>query len=296
MSETAVSDAGRVVLVTGAGKGIGRALAEHLARRGVRVVVNNRSRDGADSAGDAVAAIRAAGGEAIADRHDVRESGAAEAMAQAALGAWGRLDAVVLNAGVSGPADRFAATPESVFRDVLETNFFANLAITQAALPHVAKSPAGRLLFVSSSAGLYGVFGRSAYAASKGALVAWALSLAHELKRDKVGVNVIAPYATTQMTQDAMNVDAALAAQMAPERVAPVASWLLSAACAASGQIWVAGGGKLRRARMMEGRAAAMPDTGADEWLAAHAPELEDMREPRGFVGAEEAFADFLKR
>lgn len=296
MNETTASDAGRVVLITGAGKGIGRALAEHLTRRGVRVIVNNRSRDGVDSAGDVVAAIRAGGGDAIADRHDIRGDGAAQAMVRAALAEWGRLDAVVLNAGISGPAGRFAATSESTFREVMETNFFANLAITQAALPHVAESPAGRLLFVSSAAGLYGVFGRSAYAASKGALLAWALSLAHELKRDKVGVNIIAPYATTQMTQEAMSIDAALAERMAPERVAPVAAWLLSAACAASGHIWVTGGGKLRRARMMEGRGAAMPDVGADEWLAANAAEPEEMREPSGFIGAEAAFADFLKR
>ena len=296
MSKITAADAGRVAIITGAGKGIGRAMAAHLARSGVRVVVNNRARDGVDSAGDVVEAIRAAGGEAIADRHDICEAGAAEAMVRAAIQGWGRLDAVVFNAGVSGPAARFGALSVDAFRDVLETNFFANLTVAQAALPHVAKSPAGRFLFVSSSAGLYGVFGRSPYAASKGALVAWALSLAHELKRDKIGVNVLAPYAATQMTQEALGADPKLAALMTPERVAPVAAWLLSAACEASGQIWVAGGGKLRRARMMEGRSATAPEENPEDWLAENWSELEATREPEGFVGAEIAFADFLKR
>ncbi|HVY86432.1 MAG TPA: SDR family NAD(P)-dependent oxidoreductase [Caulobacterales bacterium] len=290
------ADAGRVVLITGAGKGIGRAVAEHLGRSGARVLVNNRRRSGEDSAAQTVEAIRAAGGDAIANQHDIRDEGAAEAMVSAALDAWGRIDAVVFNAGVSGPAARVSKQSEAAFRDVMELNFFANLAILQSCIPHICVSPAGRLVFVASSAGLYGVHGRAPYAASKGALIGMALSLAQELKRDRIGVNVFAPYATTQMTRDAARIDEEMEKRMAPERVAPVGAWLCSSACDSTGEIWVAGGGALRRARVMEGGGAHLPATDAVRWLAEHASELREMPDPKGYPNAEAAYADFVAR
>lgn len=291
---TSGSGEGRVVLITGAGKGIGRAIALHMAGQGARVVVNNRPRDGADPATDVVAEIRAAGGQALANGNDVRSAGAAEAMVGAAIQAWGRLDAIVLNAGVSGPAKRFGAASLESFRDVLETNFFANLGLAQASLPHLTASGSGRILFVASSAGLYGVYGRAPYAVSKGALIALALSLAHELARDGIGVNVLAPYAATQMTADLIARAPRLAARLTPERVAPIAAWLVSAACQARGDIWITGGGLLRRARAMEGAVHRLPETGAEAWLSEQAPHWQDMTAPKGFIGGEAAFADFV--
>jgi len=285
----------RVILVTGAGKGIGRAIAEYLARRGARIVVNNRDRDGADSAGAVCAAIAAQGGEAVADRSDVRDPGAGAAMVGAAVAKWGRLDGVVLNAGVSGPASRFPDLSDAAIRDVIETNFFANLSIARAALPHLLASESGRLLAIASSAGLYGVRGRSAYAASKAALIAWSLSLSLELAREQVRVNVLAPYAATQMTADAMAKNPTLLQRMAPERVASVAAWLLNPECQSNGRIWVTGGGVLRRAAMLEAGGVRLPEHQPEAWLGAHASELEDMAGATSFDGAEAAFADFLR-
>lgn len=294
MSETSKNSDARVVVITGAGKGLGRAFALHAASTGARVVVNNRKREGEPSSADAVVAeIKVAGGEAVADHHDVRDDGAARGLADAALNAWGRLDAIVLNAGVNGPAARFTGQTGEGFRDVLETNFFANLAILQTALPHVIASGAGRVVLVASSAGLYGVRGRAPYAASKGALIGLGLTLSHELRRDGVGVNVLAPYATTQMTADTMAAQEEIGKRMTPESVAPLATYLASAECEANGEIWVAGGGYLRRARMMEGEGARF-DTLSD--VAAALEASRPMHGAAGFPGAEASFVDFATK
>lgn len=284
----------RVVVITGAGRGLGRAFALHAASTGAHVVVNNRKRDGEPSSADAVVAeIKAAGGEAVADYHDVRDAGAAEGLANAALKAWGRLDAIILNAGVNGPATRFTGQTVDNFRDVLETNFFANLAILQAALPHITASGAGRVVLVASSAGLYGVRGRAPYAASKGALIGLGLTLSHEFKRDGVGVNVLAPYAATQMTADTMAAQKDIGERMTPESVAPVATWLVSAECDASGEIWVVGSGYVRRARMMEGAGAHFAELGD---VAQALETARPMQRAVGFDGAEASFMDFATK
>lgn len=294
MANKARTSGQRVVVVTGAGKGLGRAFAIDAASSGARVVVNNRKRVGEPSSADAVVAeIKAAGGDAVANYHDVREGGAAQGLVDAALNAWGRLDAIVLNAGIMGPAARIVGQTEETFRDVLETNFFANLGIVHAALPHIVASGAGRIVLVASSAGLYGVRGRAPYAASKGALIGLGLTLSHELRREGVGVNVLAPYASTQMTAETMAAEQELGARMAPEAVAPLATWLTSAACKANGEIWVAGGGYLRRARMMEGDGAHFA-TLSDVPAALEASR--EMQNAAGFPGAELAFVDFAAK
>jgi NAD(P)-dependent dehydrogenase (short-subunit alcohol dehydrogenase family) len=288
-------EAARVALVTGAGKGLGRAFAEALAQDGACVVVNNRRHADEPSAADAVVdAIRGAGGQAVADYSDVRDPGAAEALIGRALETWGRLDAVVLNAGVNGPAAKIEALDPAEVRDVMEVNFFANVALAQAVIPHLKRSPAGRLLFVASTAGLHGVRGRAPYAASKGALIAFARTLAQELRRDGVGVNVLAPYATTRMTADTV-ADPRMAEVFAPEAAAPLAAYLAGPACTATDQVWVAGGGVFRRAETQEARGGGRPgETVSSAWIADNVQRLSAFHDGRGFPGAEAAFADLV--
>ncbi len=277
-------DTGRVVVVTGAGKGLGAAFARGWAARGARVLVNNRhSGDGASSAEALAAEIRSDGGDAVADLHAVDAPGAAAAIVAAALAAFGRIDALILNAGITGPAAKIPALPADALAEVMAINFFANTALIDAALPHIAASPSGRIVFVSSTGGLYGVRGRSAYAASKGAITGYALSLAHEQRRAGVGVNVLCPYAATAMTA-APGVDPD--PRLAPDGAAAAAIWLTSNACTATGEIWVTGGDLARRAMTTEG---AMTDAATPEALAAAPP----APPARGFDGGEAAFADF---
>lgn len=275
---------GRIAIVTGAGNGLGAAFAEALAAKGSAVVVNNRRHaDRPFTPDEVVRRIADAGGTAMTDGNAVDAPGAAERIVASAIDRWGRLDVLVLNAGISGPAVKVGAG-DTQLEQVLAINLTANHRLVEAALPHLRRSPAGRIVFVSSTGGLHGVRGRSAYAASKGALNGYALSLAAELRRDAIGVNVLAPYAATKMTaQPGQEPDPLLA----PEGAAETCAWLASVECDRSGEIWVAGAGHVRAARAMESATMRFsPDA-----LSA----LAAMPEPRGYQGGEAAFADFYQ-
>ncbi len=243
----------RVVIVTGAGGGLGRAYALDLAARGLRVVVNNRRRDvdaaGLGSAQRVVREILAAGGEAVADESDVSDRASGAAMVALALSTWGRLDAVVANAGVD-QHQTFHKISLDEFRTIFDVNFFGSLYLVHAAYAHMRANKHGRIVVSTSSAGLHGLHGLSAYSASKAALIGLMRSLAGEGQSRDVLCNAIAPYAVTRMT--AAHADAAFAARMRPECVAPLVALLVSEHNRITGQTIVAGGGGFRAAAMVE--------------------------------------------
>ena len=295
MQVTPASDrplAGRSVIVTGAGKGLGAAFARALGHAGASVVVNNRIRDGAPDEASAIAeSICAAGGQAVAEHSDVTAEDAPERLVAAALDAFGRLDSVVCNAGTAGPVGRFGEGTTGIIRSVMETNFFSICALMEACKPHLEASGSGRVLMIASSAGLYGLKGRPAYAASKGALNALAFSLADEW-RGRVGVNVLCPYAATRMTGEDPDADAA-DTPLSPEHIAAPAVWLTSPHCERTGEVWLGGAGWLRRVRTLETPGAPFPDELTEfERFADSQSSLEGLR---GFTGAEAAFSDFFK-
>jgi NAD(P)-dependent dehydrogenase (short-subunit alcohol dehydrogenase family) len=256
MSDAMSDLSGQVAVVTGAGKGIGRAIAKALAARGAAVVVNNRARDGADSAGDVVAEIERSGGVAVAERSSVEATGAAEAMVAAAVNRFGRLDLVVANAAVVDRA-RFADVDPDRFRQVIDIDFMAPVALARAALPEV-RARRGRFLFVTSAAGAYGEFGVSSYAAAKGAMAAFAKTLALELDRDGVKVNLLAPFAVTQMTEGFVTEEQARAAS--PELVVPAAMWLLGPDVSVTGATIVAAANRFRAVVTGETAGVVFPD------------------------------------
>ena len=277
---------GRVAVVTGAGNGLGAAFAEALGRSH-RVVVNNRVHaDRPHSALAVVERIEAAGGTAIAEGSAVDREGAPEAIVAAALDAFGRLDTLVLNAGVSGPATK-VGEGDTGLAEVMRINFFANVALVEAALPALRDSPAGRIVFVSSTGGLHGVRGRAAYSASKGAVNGWALSLADELRRTAIRVNVIAPYAATNMTA---RPDRVPDERMSPANAAEALAALCSPEWTRTGDIWIAGAGHVRPARALEGPVAPVA------MLHEQAEALAGFEQGTGFAGGEAAFADFYAR
>lgn len=245
---------GRVAIVTGAGHGLGRAHALELARRGARVLVNNRRRDSdrenESSAGRTVAAIRAAGGEARANGDDVVDPQSGARMVAQALEAWGRLDILVCNAGVSQhvPFHRIHADE---FRRIFDVNFHGSFHVAHAAYAHMRAAGYGRIVFSTSSAGLHGLHGLTAYSASKAALVGLTRSLAQEGVRCGVRVNAVSPYAHTNMTAEHMPPD--LAATLRAEYVSPLVAYFASEGCALNGEVVVAGKGAFRRAATVEG-------------------------------------------
>ena len=245
---------GRVAIVTGAGNGLGRAYAIQLAARGARVVVNNRRRaldaPGDSSADRTVAAIRDAGGEAIANWDDVRTPASGAALVSQALAMWGRLDIVINNAGVS-QHQAFHNISLEEFREIFDLNFYGSMCLTHAAYAHMRRQSYGRIVASASAAGLHGLHGLTAYAASKAALIGLMRSLAQEGAPRGVYCNTICPYASTQMT--AAHASPEFAAAMPPDLVAPMVLYLASEQTRLNGRVIVAGKGAFRRAVMIEG-------------------------------------------
>lgn len=186
----------RVAVVTGAGGGLGRSHALALARHGARVVVNDLSEPGASAV---VAEIVAAGGEAVACICSVTDRGAVFAMVEDAVARWGSIDIVVNNAGIL--RDRsFANMDLDDFELVLNVHLMGSVNVTKAAWPHMRAQGYGRVIFTTSSSGLYGNFGQANYAAAKMGLVGLMQTLALEGARSGIHVNCLAPSAATQMT------------------------------------------------------------------------------------------------
>ena len=253
---------GRVAIVTGAGKGLGRAYATHLAARGARVLVNNRRRGDAtepSSADDAVEEIRRAGGVALANYENVEDPAAGERMVRQALEAWGRIDVLVNNAGVDQHCTFHKASVEQ-FKQIFDINFYGSLYVTHAAYSRMREAGYGRIVVSTSAAGLHGLHGLSAYAASKAALIAFMRTLAAEGRSRNVLTNAIAPFAATPMTERQGALPDAFRATMRPELVAPMVTLLVSEQTQVNGQVIVAGKGVFRRVASVEGRGYSYPD------------------------------------
>lgn len=281
---------GRTAIVTGAGKGLGRAYALHLARQGAKVLVNNRRHagesDAQTSAQQTVQAIRAAGGTAIANWCDVTDPDSGTAMVEQARSHFGRLDILIANAGVDR-AGAFAKQSLADFRAIFDTSFFGNLHLVHAAWPDLIAQDYGRVVLTTSSAGLYGNYGQGAYSAAKSAVIGLVRALALEGKRHGVRINAIAPYGYSQMTAPYMASE--MATTFDPQRVAPLVGWLASAGCDVSGEVLVCGGGLVRRAGVGETDALTMPPSGLAATVhALHALEL------NSHASASDSFTRFL--
>jgi NAD(P)-dependent dehydrogenase (short-subunit alcohol dehydrogenase family) len=271
----------KVIVVTGAGKGLGRAYALALGARGATVVVNNRkhTHEAMASADSVVAEIRQVGGRGQANYDSVDAPGAGERIVAETVDRFGRLDAVIANAGVSQPIAFHRETVSHV-REVLGVNLFGSLDIVHSALPHLRATGSGRVLLTTSSA-IFGDAGFVAYTTAKAALIGCANSLSQESGRAGVHVNAILPFATTPMTAPLMESGVfpeGAGELMQPESVAQVAVWLVSSACDRTGEIWAVGGRVVRRVAFMlnEGFVFANDFTADD--VAAHAAEITDMR------------------
>lgn len=289
----------RVAIVTGAGKGLGRAYALHLAARGARVLVNNRRRSPTEpaSADEVVQAIRQAGGEAIANYDSVEDPQAGERIVQQALDAWGRIDVLVNNAGVDQRSSFHKVSVEQ-FRQIFDINFYGSLYVTHAAYPHMRAAGYGRIVVSTSNAGLHGLHGLSAYAASKAALIGLTRALAIEGKSHNVLTNAIAPFAATPMTERQGNLPEEFMTTMRPEFVAPVVTLLVSEQTRLNGQVIMAGKGMFRRAANVEssGFGYADPSRVTPEALEADIDRLIDMSGAVEFSDAMASFRDLFAR
>ena len=187
----------RVAIVTGAGGGLGRSHALALARYGARVVVNDMEASKAESV---ATEIRTAGGEAIAFACSVTDRDAVNSMVESTVARCGTIDILVNNAGIL--RDRtFAKMDLDDFALIIDVHLMGTVYLTKAAWPHMQAQGHGRIIFTTSSSGLYGNFGQSNYGAAKMALVGLMQTLALEGEKSGIRVNCLAPSAATRMTE-----------------------------------------------------------------------------------------------
>ncbi len=285
----------KAIVITGAGKGLGRSYARYLAGMGARIVVNNRrhANEAFSSADQTVAEIRAAGGTAIAEYSSVEDPDAGEKLLEASLEAFGRLDVVVANAGIS-EACSFHKQNMRDFRQVFEINLIGTANILHPAFGHMYKQKSGCMIVSSSVAGLYGEHGLPAYSASKAALLGLMYSLSQEGAVHGLRINALAPFAATPMTEK--DVPPALRDQLRPDRVAPLLAWLISDSCKLNGETIICGAGKISRARMMESTTLQLPDSPSyDSNLLTNLWEkLESLPVDQVSKGALDQFARFM--
>jgi NAD(P)-dependent dehydrogenase (short-subunit alcohol dehydrogenase family) len=254
---------GRVAIVTGAGRGLGRAHALELARQGARVVVNDLgceldgSGGGTGPAGEVVEEIRAAGGDAVANGDDVADFEGAARMVGAAVEAFGGLDVVVNNAGFV--RDRmFANAAEDEWDAVVRVHLKGHFAVARHAAAHwrdeakAGRAVDARIINTSSGAGILGSVGQAAYSAAKAGIATLTLVQAAELGRYGVTANALCPAARTRMTEGVFTEMMATPDQpdafdaMAPENVSPLVAWLASTeSSAVTGCTFEVEGGKI---------------------------------------------------
>ena len=196
---------GKVVLVTGAGGGIGRDFALAMAAAGAKVVVNDLGTsvkgEGVSSAPAerVVAEIRAAGGTAVASTDSVADWACANRIVQAALDSYGRIDVVVNNAGILRDRFFFNLSPDD-WRAVIDVHLNGSFYVARAAAPHFKGQESGVYLHMTSTSGLIGNLGQATYAAAKLGIVALSKSIALDMAKYHVRSNCIAPFAWSRMT------------------------------------------------------------------------------------------------
>jgi hypothetical protein len=274
MSELRFDD--RAVIVTGAGRGVGRSHALALGARGAKVVVADLGGelDGTGSssgpAQEVVEEITGAGGEAVACHASVADEAGAASIVQAALDSFGRLDVVVNNAGIADP-DLFEDLSLDRFRRMVEVHYLGTVNVTFAAWPHLLAGGYGRIVNTTSEGALGTVPKCTSYGGAKGGVFAFTKALANDAMRHGIQVNAVAPRANTRLSAPwvlAKTYDLPLDVfeesdtmeKFRPELVSPAAVFLAHESCRLNGEVLVSGGGQVMRMVIMENEGITKDD------------------------------------
>lgn len=286
---------GRVAVISGAGGGLGREYALQLAARGCKVVVNDlgtsRRGEGADlsMAQAVVDEIRADGGEALANGDSVATAEGAAAMVDAALDAWGRIDILIHNATINRHSP-FRDLSFADFSAVIDVHLMGAFHLAKAAFPRMCDAGYGRIVFVSSIAGLYGEHKVAGYAAGKAAVIGLANTLGLEGAAHGVTANCIVPAAQTRLAEGRETDDYP---PWGADLVAPAVCWLAHEDCTASGELHVALAGRMAKAYLAETRGVYQREWSVEQ-VAAREAEIGDRAGQVVFAPVPRGFYDHL--
>ena len=282
---------GRTVIITGAGRGVGRSHALLFAQRGARVVVADigSALDGAGSssgpADEVVAEINAAGGEAVVAFASVAEESGAASIIETAMDAFGRIDVVVNNAGIAAPLDWIEHLTTADYRRMVEVHHLGTVYVTKAAWPHLVAAGYGRIVNTTSEGVLGMVPKNSSYASAKGAVLGFTRAVALDGLRHGIHVNAVVPRAQTRMStaevlahvyDSPADAFGGAMPQFAAEFVSPAAVYLAHESCMLAGELLIAGGGQVMRLALSE-TAGITVDQLTPEVVAARIDEILDM-------------------
>ena len=273
---------GKVIIITGAGGGLGRQHALLMASRGALVVINDLGGAVDGSGSDKGAAervvdeIKALGGEAVADTNSVATPEGGKAIVQTAVDAFGKVDVVINNAGILRDKAFHNMDPELV-DPVIDVHLKGAFNVTRAAWGIMREQGYGRVVCTSSAAGIFGNFGQTNYGAAKMGLVGFTRVLAVEGAKYNIKANAIAPLALTRMTENLMG---ALGDKLDPGLVSPLVAYLAHEDCPVSGQTFSVGGGRIAHVFIAETQGYHNPEL-----------KLEDVRDNWGTITDQTGYA-----
>jgi NAD(P)-dependent dehydrogenase (short-subunit alcohol dehydrogenase family) len=261
---------GRVVVITGAGGGLGRSHALELARRGAHVLVNDLGGavDGKGSSATAaqrvVDEITAFGGIAVANHDSVATPEGGEAIIEAAISAFERVDVLINNAGILRDK-AFHKMDAEYIDDVIDVHLKGALFVTQPAFRHMREQHYGRIISTCSASGLFGNFGQANYGAAKAGLAGLTRVLAIEGGQHGIMANAIAPIALTRMTEGILG---ELSSKVSASSVSPLVAFLSSEECSVTGHIYSVAGGRIARIFIGETEGVVLKENTAEAILA----------------------------
>ena len=270
----------RVIVVTGAGGGLGREYALTLAREGASVVVNDLggSRDGTGAghsmADQVVTEIKEAGGRAVANYDSVADSESAANIIKTAIDEFGKVDGVVSNAGILRDGT-FHKMPFESWDAVLQVHLYGGYNVIRAAWPHFREQSYGRIVVATSTSGLFGNFGQANYSAAKLGLVGLINTLAQEGAKYDIKANAVAPIAATRMTEDILPPE--VFKKLTPEYVAPVVSYLCTEEVPDTASVFIVGGGKVQRAALFQNEGFTFGEVPSVDDVAAQWSKIDDL-------------------
>ncbi|MER5915179.1 SDR family NAD(P)-dependent oxidoreductase [Streptomyces sp. NPDC001982] len=270
---------GQVAIVTGAGRGLGRAHARLLAQRGAAVIVNDiggsvdgaQGRSGEDPAATVVGEIVSDGGVALADHSDVSDPVQAQALVRAAVDAYGRVDIVVANAGILRRRP-FGETTIADLDALIAVHQRGTYSVCRAAWPHMAAQKYGRIITTISSA-LFGIDNSATYASAKGGVLGLSKVMAMEGADVGIRVNMLAPVASTRMTASGpAGARFAGNEMLSPDRVAVLVALLAHESCPMTGEMFMASGARVSRLFLGQTPGVALGEDPTPETLLASWP------------------------